>query len=149
MLKAQDIMTRDVISVTPDTRVEDLARIFVEKRVSAMPVLTDDGRLAGVISETDLVEQNKPLHLPTVISIFDWVLYLESEKDFKEEVEQITARTAGEVCTEDPVICGPQTPLSEIASLMSENKVNLLPVVEDDKVVGVVSRLDVVRAMGR
>ena len=94
MLKAQDIMTRNVISVTPETRIDDLARLFVEKRVSAMPVITKEGRLMGVVSETDLVEQNKPLHVPTVISLFDWVLYLESEKDFQEEVEQITARSS-------------------------------------------------------
>lgn len=149
MLKAQDIMTRNVISVTPETSIEDLARLFVEKRVSAMPVITKEGRLTGVISETDLVEQNKPLHVPTVISLFDWVLYLESEKDFQEEVEQITARTVSEICSDEVVACEPQTPLSEIASLMSDHKVNLIPVVDDDKVVGVVARLDVVRAMGR
>lgn len=149
MLKAQDIMTRNVISVAPETRIEDLARLFVEKRVSAMPVITEEGRLTGVISETDLVEQNKPLHVPTVISLFDWVLYLESEKDFQEEVEQITARTVSEICSDEVVFCNPQTPLSEIASLMSDHKVNLVPVVDDDKVVGVVARLDVVRAMGR
>lgn len=149
MLKAQDIMTRNVISVAPETRIEDLARLFVEKRVSAMPVITEEGRLTGVVSETDLVEQNKPLHVPTVISLFDWVLYLESEKDFQEEVEQITARTVSEICSDEVVSCGPQTPISEIASLMSDHKVNLIPVVDDDKVVGVVARLDVVRAMGR
>ncbi|MFO7982784.1 MAG: CBS domain-containing protein [Desulfuromonadales bacterium] len=149
MLKAQDIMTRNVISVTPETRIEDLARLFVEKRVSAMPVITKEGRLTGVISETDLVEQNKPLHVPTVISLFDWVLYLESEKDFQEEVEQITARTVSEICSDEVVFCDPQTTLSEIASLMSDHKVNLIPVVDDDKVVGVVARLDLVRAMGR
>lgn len=149
MLKAQDIMTRNVISVAPETRIEDLARLFVEKRVSAMPVITEEGRLTGVISETDLVEQNKPLHVPTVISLFDWVLYLESEKDFQEEVEQITARTVSEICSDEVVFCNPQTPLSEIASLMSDHKVNLVPVVDDEKVVGVVARLDVVRAMGR
>lgn len=142
-------MTRNVISVTPETSIEDLARLFVEKRVSAMPVITEEGRLTGVISETDLVEQNKPLHVPTVISLFDWVLYLESEKDFQEEVEQITARTVSEICSDEVVFCDPQTPLSEIASLMSDHKVNLVPVVDDDKVVGVVARLDVVRAMGR
>lgn len=149
MLKAKDIMTRTVHSVTSDTDVEELARLFVTKGVSAMPVLDDKGRLQGIVTETDLVEQDKPLHVPTVVSIFDWVLYLESEKNFREEVEKITARKVGEICTREVVTCSPDTPVSEIAALMIEKKAHLIPVVEDKKVVGVVARLDIIRSMGQ
>jgi CBS domain-containing protein len=149
MLRAKDIMTRTVHSVTADTDVEELARLFVTKGVSAMPVLDEAGRLEGVVTETDLVEQDKPLHIPTVISIFDWVLYLESEKNFREEVEKITARKVGEICTREVVTCTPDTPVSEIAALMIEKKAHLIPVVEEKKVVGVVARLDIIRAMGQ
>jgi CBS domain-containing protein len=149
MLRAKDIMTRAVHSVTADTDVEELARLFVTKGVSAMPVLDEEGRLEGVVTETDLVEQDKPLHVPTVISLFDWVLYLESEKNFREEVEKITARKVGEICTREVVTCTPDTPVSEIAALMIEKKAHLIPVVEEKKVVGVVARLDIIRAMGQ
>jgi CBS domain-containing protein len=149
MLRAKDIMTRAVHSVTADTDVEELARLFVTKGVSAMPVLDEAGRLEGVVTETDLVEQDKPLHVPTVISLFDWVLYLESEKNFREEVEKITARKVGEICTREVVTCTPDTPVSEIAALMIEKKAHLIPVVEEKKVVGVVARLDIIRAMGQ
>jgi CBS domain-containing protein len=148
MLKAKDIMTRKVHSVTVDTGVEELARLFVEKRVSAMPVLDNDGKLRGIVTETDLVEQDKPLHIPTVISIFDWVLYLESEKNFRDEVQKITARKVGEICSTEVVTCSPDTPVSEIAALMVEKKAHLIPVVEEGKVVGVVARLDIIRSMG-
>lgn len=149
MLKAKDIMTRNVISVQPDTGIEELARLFMEKGISAMPVVKDDGQLFGVVTETDLVAQDRPLHLPTVVSIFDWVIYLESEKEFKKEVEKITARKVDEICSTEVVTCSPETPVSEVAALMTENKAHLIPVVEDDKVVGVVARLDVIRSMGR
>jgi CBS domain-containing protein len=149
MLRAKDIMTRTVHSVTADTDVEELARLFVTKGVSAMPVLDEAGRLEGVVTETDLVEQDKPLHIPTVISIFDWVLYLESEKNFREEVEKFTARKVGDICTREVVTCTPDTPVSEIASLMIEKKAHLIPVVEEKKVVGVVARLDIIRSMGQ
>jgi len=149
MLTAKDIMTTEVKSVLEETTLEELARRFVELKVSAMPVVDEDGRLRGLISESDLVAQNQPLHLPRVISLFDWVLYLESEKNFREEVERITARTVGEICVRDVVTCQIDTPLPEIAERMSEKRVNLLPVVEGERVVGVVSRHDVVRAMGR
>jgi len=149
MLKAKDIMTRNVISVRPETRIEDLARLFVEKGVSAMPVVKEDRQLYGIVTETDLVAQDRPLHLPTVVSIFDWVIYLESEKDFKKEVEKITARKVDEICATDVVTCSPETPVSEVAVLMTEHKAHLIPVVEGDEVVGVVARLDVIRSMGR
>jgi CBS-domain-containing membrane protein len=105
--------------------------------------------LQGIVTETDLVEQNKPLHIPTVISIFDWVLYLESEKNFREQVEKMTARKVGEICTREVVTCTPETPVADIAALMVDHKAHLIPVVEGGKVVGVVARLDIIRAMGR
>jgi len=147
MMTAKQIMTTEVTSVLEETTIEELARLFVETGFSAMPVVDEEGLLRGFISESDLVAQNKPLHLPRVISLFDWVLYMESEKNFREEVERITAKTVGEICVREVVSCGVDTPLPEIAELMSGQRVNLLPVLDGDKVVGVVSRLDVVRSM--
>ncbi|MCP3177170.1 MAG: CBS domain-containing protein [Desulfuromonadales bacterium] len=149
MLHAKDIMTTKVHTVTPATTVDDLARLFVETGVNAMPVVDEEGVLLGLVTQTDLVEQDRPLHIPTVISIFDWVLYLESEKDFREEVQKITARTVGEIYTPDVEACTPETSVPEIASVMTEKKVHLLPVVDEGKLVGVVARLDVIRSMGR
>lgn len=149
MLKAKDIMTRVVHTVTEETGVDELARLFVERGVSAMPVLDASGHLAGIVTETDMVEQDKPLHIPTVISIFDWVLYLESEKDFREQVQRITARRVAEICAREVVTCTPETPVSEIAALMVDRKAHLIPVVEGEKLVGVVARLDVIRSMGQ
>ncbi len=148
MLTAKDIMTKEVISVSADTEVEELARLFVEKGVSAMPVLDVRGGLRGIVTETDLVERDKTLHIPTVISLFDWVIYLESEKSFRDEVKRISARKVGDICRTEVVTCTPETSVGEIASLMVERKVHLIPVVEQDRVVGVVARLDIIRSMG-
>lgn len=149
MLKAKDIMTTKVLTVTEETGVEELARLFEERGVNAMPVLDQVGQLVGIVTQTDLVEQDKPLHIPTVISIFDWVIYLESEKNFKDEVAKITARTVGSLCARDVVTCSPETPVSEIAEMMVEHKAHLIPVVEGKTLLGVVARLDIIRSMGR
>lgn len=149
MLSAKDIMTTKVLTVTEETTVEELARLFEERGVNAMPVLDPAGDLVGIVTQTDLVEQDKPLHIPTVISIFDWVIYLESEKNFKDEVAKITARTVGSLCARDVVTCSPETPVSEIAELMVEHKAHLIPVVEGKTLLGVVARLDIIRSMGR
>ncbi len=148
MLTAGDIMTTEIHTVHQDTEIKVLAGMFVEHNVNAMPVLDDDGMLVGMVTQTDLVEQGKPLHIPTVISLFDWVLYLESPKIFSEQVRKVTARKVSEICAKDMVTCAPETPLNMVASLMVDNKVHLVPVVIDGRMVGVVARLDIIRTMG-
>ncbi|MDT8444555.1 MAG: CBS domain-containing protein [Desulfuromonadales bacterium] len=148
MLTAGDIMTTKVHTVHPDTEIKALAKTFVEHNVNAMPVVDDEGKLVGMVTQTDLVEQDKPLHIPTVISLFDWVIYLESPKKFMEEVRKVTARKVGEICSKDVITCTADTSVATVASLMVDNKVHLVPVVSDDRVIGVVARLDIIRSMG-
>ena len=147
MLTAREIMSTEVVTVTTETSLKDLARKFVETRYSNMPVLDNDGKLIGVISETDLIEQQKPLHIPTVMALFDGVFYLDSEKSFKQQVDRVTATTVGELCNKKPITCAPGTTVREIAGLMSTHKVHLLPVMEAERMIGVVSRLDMIRSM--
>lgn len=147
MLTARDIMSKEIHTVTQEMSVDDLARAFVEKRVSTLPVVDAAGQLVGIISATDLVEQDKPLHIPTVVAIFDMVIYLEREKKFREEVEKLTARSVGEICVREVVTCPPEMEVAAIAALMTEKKVHLLPVVEAGKLVGVVGRHDILRSM--
>ncbi|WP_321365758.1 CBS domain-containing protein [uncultured Desulfuromusa sp.] len=147
MLTARDIMTTEVVSVRLDTSLKDLAKKFVETRFSNLPVLDEDENLVGVISETDLIEQHKPLHIPTVMTLFDWVFSFGSEKRFQEEVDRVTATTVGELYCKDPITCSPENSVRELAALMGQHKVHLLPVVSDKKMLGVVARLDLIRAM--
>ncbi len=147
MMTARDIMTKEVVTVTSETSLKELAKIFVETRHSNIPVIDQDGQLVGVISETDLIEQQKPLHIPTVMALLDGVFYLNSEKRFKEQVDRVTATTVGELYQRDPVSCSPEATIREMAGLMSQHKVHLLPVLEDGKMIGVVARLDMIRVM--
>lgn len=147
MLTAKDIMTTQIYTVSAETEVDELARLFARHNVNAMPVVDSEGRLEGVVTETDLVEQDKPLHIPTVISIFDWVFYLESEKSFRDEVKKITARKVGVICAREVPTCAPDTPIADIAGLMVDRAVHLIPVVDQGKLVGVVARLDIIRSM--
>ena len=147
MLTARDIMSKDVVSVSTETSLKELAKIFVETRYSNIPVVDDDGKLLGVISETDLIEQQKPLHIPTVMALFDGVFYLNSEKRFKAEVDRVTATTVGELYQKEPITCSPEMTTRDLAALMSQHKVHLLPVLEEGKMIGVVARLDLIRVM--
>jgi CBS domain-containing protein len=149
MLTAKEIMTRDVCTVHEDTELKELAALFVEHNYKTLPVVDAGGKLVGVISQTDLIEQDKPLHIPTVISLFDWVIYLESPKVFSDEVRKVSARKVGEICAREVITCTPETPVEEVASLMVEHKIHLLPVLEGEQLVGVVARFDIIRSMGR
>jgi CBS-domain-containing membrane protein len=147
MLTAADIMTRNVISVRKGTTIRELAEIFTRHRISSAPVVDDAGALIGIVTETDLIEQDKSLHIPTVISLFDWVIYLESEKKFEKELKKMTGQTVGDIYSAKVDTVAPTTPISEVADLMSSKKIHALPVVDGKKVVGIVARIDLIRTM--
>jgi len=149
MLNAEQIMTHDVHSVTEETAVEALAKLFVDLNKQALPVVDDEGKLVGLVSQNDLIERDKPLHIPTVISLFDWVFYLESEKSFRNDVERMTAKTVGEICRRQVPTCRLDTPMDKVAALMVDEGAHLVPVVDtEERVLGVVARLDLIRIMG-
>jgi CBS domain-containing protein len=149
MLTVKEIMTRDVCTVHEDTELKELAALFVAHNYKTLPVVDASGKLVGVISQTDLIEQDKPLHIPTVISLFDWVIYLESPKVFSDEVRKVSARKVGEICAREVITCTPETPVEEVANLMVEHKIHLLPVLDGERLAGVVARFDIIRSMGR
>jgi len=147
MLTAKDIMTKDVISVTPATSVEELASLLVKNQISGVPVLDDAGVLYGMVTENDLISQNKRLHIPTVVSFLDAAIYLESSKKFEQEVRRLTATKVGDICSRRVLTITEDTSLVDIATIMAEKKVHLLPVLRSNKVVGIVGKRDMVKAV--
>jgi len=147
MLNAFDIMTRDVVTVTAGTSIRELAEIMTRHRIGSVPVVDEQGALIGIVTESDLIEQDKSFHIPTVISLFDWVIYLESEKKFEQELKRMTAQTVGDIYTEEVVTIEPDTKVREIADIMCDKKIHSLPVVDQGKLVGIVSRIDLIRSM--
>lgn len=147
MLTARDVMTKDVVTVTLETSIRELAGLITAHRIGSIPVLDSEGNLVGIVTESDLIEQDKSFHIPTVISLFDWVIYLESEKKFEKELKRMTARTVGEICSREVLTVAPETPVSEIADIMTNRKIHAVPVMEEGKLVGIVSRIDLIRSM--
>ncbi len=146
MLNARDIMTRDVITVKPETTLEELARLLIDKKISGTPVVDDNNNMIGIVTENDLIRKNKRLHIPTVIRLFDAYVMLGS-KSMEKEVKSIAAITVDEIYTKEVVSIEEGTSLDEIATIMAEQHIHLLPVLEEGKVVGIVGKADMVRAM--
>lgn len=147
MLTARDIMTREVITISPEASVKDLAKLLEEHRISGMPVLDAVGRLVGVVTQSDLMQRSRDLELPPALNILDLHLFLETPSRFKKRLEKLLGDKVQDVMTTDPITIAADTPVKEIAGIMAANKVHTLPVLEGGRVVGIVGKLDLIRGL--
>ena len=146
-MQAKDIMTRQVLTVTPDMPIKELAQFLLQHKISGAPVVDAQGRLLGLITEKELIEQKKSLHIPTVVTIMEAVIYLESPKHFEQELKEILASKVEDLYLRDVATVLEATELEEIATLMSEAGAQLLPVMRGEELVGIIGKADVVRAI--
>jgi len=149
MLTAKDIMTKAVVTVKPETSIEELSSLLVQNRISGVPVVDSSGSLYGLVTENDLISRNKRLHIPTVVSFLDAAIYLESSKKFEEEVRRLAATKVGDICVRKVITITEDTTVTDIATIMAEKKAYLLPVVTNGKVVGIVGKRDMVKAVAQ
>ncbi len=147
MLTARDIMTSEVISVREATPVSELARILTSNNISGVPVLGDDEKIIAVVTESDLIDQSKKLHIPTVITILDSVFYLENPDKMEAEMKKIAGTKVSEICSGKPQTIHPETPLDEIATIMAEDNIHTIPVTENEKLVGVIGKKDIIKTL--
>lgn len=144
---AKDIMCKTVITVEKDTPISELSDLFVEYNINGIPVVDDKEKVIGIVTQGDLIEQNKNLHIPTVITLFDAVLFLDSEKKFESDVKKLTGNKVEDIYSPDAVTVSVDTPISEIATIMAEKDIHTLPVLDDKKLVGIIGKLDLIRGM--
>ena len=144
---AADIMTANVVTIKEDARMQDLAQLMAEHKISGVPVVDDQNLVVGMVTEGDMVEMDADIHFPHYINLFDSYIFLESMKKFDERVRHAAAVSVRDIMTRDIETVQKDTPLHEIATLMSDKEVNRLPVLDGDVLVGIVTRADVVRAM--
>ncbi len=147
MITAKDIMTTDLITLTPDLDITKAAEILLENRINGAPVVDDDGRLVGILCQSDLIAQQKKLPLPTVFTFLDSLIQLTSPKQIEKQVRKIAALTVAEAMTPDPISVQPDTRLETVAALMVDNNFHTLPVVEGSRLVGIVGKEDVLRTL--
>jgi CBS domain-containing protein len=140
-------MTREIITVDPEMGVAELAALLWEKSISGAPVVDADGRLVGVVTETDLIDQSKKVHIPTVLNILDSMIILENPTKLDRELKKMTGTRVKDICTLEPVTVTEETPMDELASIMSERHLHTLPVLKEGRLVGIIGKADIIRAM--
>jgi CBS domain-containing protein len=147
MLKAEDIMRTDVTAVQPETTVEDLGRLFIKERSTGLPVVDKDGQLLGIVTEHDLISQNKQFHIPTVLRLFDAFIPLEGSKVVENEIKKMSATTVSDLCTRELITVGVDATIDEIATIMTEKIIHHIPVLRGDKFVGMIEQHDVIKGI--
>lgn len=147
MLTARDIMSREVITIQDQATVKELAQILSIHQISGVPVLDADGKIVGVVTESDLIFQTKKVHIPTVITILDAVFYLEKPDKMKDEMKKMVGAKVRDILTSTPITVTEETPLDEIATIMAEKNVHTLPVVNGEVLVGVIGKKDIIRTL--
>lgn len=145
---AKDIMTPDPVTVTADLPVIDAAHIMSEKRVGALPVLDGTGMLVGLVTEGDLIMRDAKVHFPTYLHLLGgFIFYPGSTERFETDLKKAVGATVEDVMTAEPVTVAPDATVEDVATLLVEREVSRLPVMDGDKLVGIISKSDIVRAI--
>jgi CBS domain-containing protein len=144
-----DIMEREPVTVSPETSVEDVVRLLKRHELPGVPVVNDGGRCVGIVTEADLViaDEEGDLHIPHYIELMGGIVFLEPLRRFEERLRKAIAGTAADMMTEDPVTVDADASIREAARIIAEEGHNRLPVVEHGRLVGVVTRIDVLQAL--
>jgi CBS domain-containing protein len=146
-LKVRDIMQPDVITVGPDATIRELAGILAEHKISGVPVVDESGKVLGMVSESDVILQDAEFHFPYYIQFLESVIYLQSLAKFEERFRKTFGTKVSEVMSDKPVQISPDASIHAAATLMADHKVDRLPVIDHWRLVGIVTRGDIVRAI--
>lgn len=141
-------MSRDPITVRPETPLKAAIQILAERQFSGLPVVDEHNRVIGVISETDLMWQETGVTPPAYVKLLDMVIYLENPTQYDRDLHKALGQTVGEVMTHNAITIAADQTSREAAKLMHEHKIHRLPVLNNaGDLIGILTRSDIVRAM--
>lgn len=146
----KDIMTREVISFKRTTKVKEVAEQLSNANIGGAPVIDDEGRLVGIVTESDLIMQDIKLHFPTYVQLLDGYIYVPgSMQRFEQEFRKAIGATVGDVMTEDVITTDEDATVEDVATVMVEKEIGRLPVISNGRLVGIITKGDLVRAIGK
>jgi len=147
LMNVKDIMTKEVITVNPDMDIRKFAELLIAKDISGAPVV-ENGKLLGIALEEGLILQDKKVHLPTLINILNGVFVI-GEKRFETEMKKIASLTVLGIMEENTAVLSPETPINEAATTIIEKGIHYFPVVDNGRLVGVITKKDIVKAIAQ
>lgn len=147
-MKVKEIMTKKVISVFADTPVSDVASLLFDQDLTGMPVINKQKKIIGIVTEYDLMSNQRHIHIPSYIDFLKTFSSAKHERDkrVKLQIDSILATKVEDIMTKKVVCIGPQDSVVEIADIFVKQRINPLPVVSKDNIlVGIISRADIVK----
>ena len=148
-LSVKDVMRSEVPVATPRTTIAELARLMVEYRVPGLPVV-DEGMLVGIVTEADLIQREATVDIPSIVTFLDAVIVADAGTPFEEELRRVAATTAEELMTSPVISIRDFATVSELATLMLQQRINPIPVVNDERqIVGLATRSGLIELIAR
>jgi len=145
---ARDIMSPHPITVGPEATVKEMAQLMLEKRIRCLPVLDEEGKLLGVVDEQDLVHQDARVHFPTFAHFLESYLMLPSSlKRFEKELRQAVGSKAVDLMEDNYHTVDPLDSVEDVATLMADKDLEYVLVMEEGKLLGVITRADILRTL--
>ncbi|WCE95044.1 CBS domain-containing protein [Acidithiobacillus ferriphilus] len=146
MKTAQDIMTREAITVLADDSVQKVGELLLSSGHHSLPVIDGDGHLVGMIGERDLIDAHRKVHLPTMLTILDGLIPLGGMHEYEEELRKVTAVTAGQLATARVISVAPEEDVDAVAEKLLRKDVHAVPVVDSSGLLlGIISRSDILQ----
>jgi CBS domain-containing protein len=146
-MKAKDIMSREVITVTKDVTIQETAKLLTEHQISGLPVL-EGKKVIGMVTEGDLIFQDRKLDPPAFIELLGGVIFLKDPNKYLEGFRKMIATRVEDMMTTKVISVREDTPIEEIAAIMTEKRINRIPVLDEKgELVGIVSRQDLVKSL--
>ena len=146
-MTAKDIMETNVITVLPNTTIEELAKILIDNKVSGVPVVDSNAKLVGIVTEGDLLHKRTSPKTPSMNSFLGGLAYTKEFEQYNSDLKKLSACTASEIMTETLAMVDEDTTVKQISTIMVNKKINRVPVVRDGVLVGIVSRADVLKTL--
>ena len=145
-MKAKDIMNTEVITIDPKTKIEDIAKILSKNSISGVPVVEDE-KIVGIVSEGDLLHKEASPRIPTIypVSALGSFIAPGDYKKYESDLKKFIATEAEQIMSKKVITSTEDTDIRELASIMVDKRVNRVPIVKNDKLIGIVTRADIIR----
>lgn len=147
MFKIKDIMTTELITVSPETEILQAAKVLLGNQINGVPVVDEAGKLVGILCQSDLIAQQKRLPIPSFFTFLDGLFETSSAKHIEKEIQKIAAITVAQAMTPDPVFVEPDMGIEVVAGLMVDSGLHTIPVLDEGTLVGIVGKEDILNTL--
>ena len=147
MRKVKDIMTTELITVSPETEILQAAEVLLGSHINGVPVVDETGKMVGILCQSDLIAQQKRLPIPSFFTFMDGLFSTSSAKQLEKQIQKIAAITVAQAMTPDPVFVEPDMSIKVVAGLMVDNGYHTIPVLQEGRLVGIVGKDDILSTL--